>query len=143
MVGMLTPLLQCKLQNFLTIHGKSRFPGLFIWLRDGRRLPVAVPEGCLLLQASRPPGPPQCPPCPLRSARLACPGRLAALRIAALRCLWDGAFAEACKRRRLHRGRAGAAALVGLFLVRRSLSLRSRGGALKRALKRALGAAGT
>eukprot|EP00854_Cymbomonas_tetramitiformis_P006252 gene6252-7498_t len=23
--------------NFLTIHGKSRFPGLFIWLRDGRK----------------------------------------------------------------------------------------------------------
>lgn len=23
--------------NFLTIHGKSRFPGLFVWLRDGRK----------------------------------------------------------------------------------------------------------
>lgn len=34
----------------LTIHGKSRFPGLFIWLRDGRRVPVIVPDGCLLLQ---------------------------------------------------------------------------------------------
>jgi hypothetical protein len=37
--------------NWMTIHGKSRFPGLFIWLRDGRRVPVAVPDGCLLLQA--------------------------------------------------------------------------------------------
>lgn len=37
--------------NFLTIHGKSRFPGLFIWLRDGRRVAVAIPDGCLLLQA--------------------------------------------------------------------------------------------
>lgn len=23
--------------NFLTIHGKSRFPGLHVWLRDGRK----------------------------------------------------------------------------------------------------------
>jgi hypothetical protein len=38
--------------NLLTIHGKSRYPGLFIWLRDGRRVPVVVPDGCLLLQAS-------------------------------------------------------------------------------------------
>lgn len=37
--------------NFLTIHGKSRFPGLYIWLRDGRKMPVKVPDGCLLLQA--------------------------------------------------------------------------------------------
>lgn len=35
--------------NFLTIHGKSRYPGLFVWLRNGERLPVAVPEGHLLL----------------------------------------------------------------------------------------------
>jgi len=39
--------------NFLTIHGKSRFPGLFIWLKDGTRVPVAVPDGCLLLQAGK------------------------------------------------------------------------------------------
>lgn len=39
--------------NFLTIHGRSRFPGLHIWLRDGRRVPVAVPEGCLLVQVRR------------------------------------------------------------------------------------------
>lgn len=36
--------------NFLTIHGKSRYPGLFIWTRQGKRLTVAVPEGCLLVQ---------------------------------------------------------------------------------------------
>lgn len=40
----------CMLQ---TIHGKSRFPGLFIWLTDGRRVPVRVPDGCLLLQAGK------------------------------------------------------------------------------------------
>jgi len=39
--------------NFLTIHGKSRFPGLFVWLRDGRRTSVAIPDGCLLLQAGK------------------------------------------------------------------------------------------
>ena len=37
----------------MTIHGKSRFPGLFVWLRDGRRVPVAIPRGCLLLQAGK------------------------------------------------------------------------------------------
>lgn len=36
-----------------TIHGKSPFPGLFIWLRDGRRVPVRIPEGCLLIQAGK------------------------------------------------------------------------------------------
>eukprot|EP00968_Pinguiococcus_pyrenoidosus_P011321 scaffold907_cov247-Pinguiococcus_pyrenoidosus.AAC.12 len=35
--------------NFLTIHGKSRFPGLFIWLRDGTRARAVVPEGDLFL----------------------------------------------------------------------------------------------
>jgi isopenicillin N synthase-like dioxygenase len=35
--------------NFLTIHGKSRYPGLYVWLRDGRRVSVKVPTGCLLL----------------------------------------------------------------------------------------------
>lgn len=39
--------------NFLTIHGKSRFPGLFIWLRNGTKMPVKVPDGCLLLQAGK------------------------------------------------------------------------------------------
>jgi len=39
--------------NFLTIHGKSRFPGLYVWLRDGTRTPVKVPDGCLLIQAGK------------------------------------------------------------------------------------------
>ena len=36
--------------NFLTIHGKSRYPGLYIWTRKGKRVAVSVPEGCLLVQ---------------------------------------------------------------------------------------------
>ena len=39
--------------NFLSAHGKSRFPGLAVWLQDGRRLPVSIPDGCLLLQAGK------------------------------------------------------------------------------------------
>lgn len=39
--------------NFLTIHGKSNYPGLHIWLRDGSRRTVVVPDGCLLLQAGQ------------------------------------------------------------------------------------------
>ena len=39
--------------SFLTIHGKSRFPGLYIWLRDGTRVQVIVPKGCFLLQAAK------------------------------------------------------------------------------------------
>jgi len=39
--------------NFLTIHGKSNYPGLRIWLRDGTRKTVTVPDGCLLLQAGQ------------------------------------------------------------------------------------------
>lgn len=38
--------------NFLTIHGKSRFPGLYVWTRQGARTPVAVPDGCLIVQVS-------------------------------------------------------------------------------------------
>jgi len=37
--------------NFITLHGKSRFPGLYIWLRDGTKIPVSMPNGCLLAQA--------------------------------------------------------------------------------------------
>ena len=37
--------------NFLTIHGKSRFPGLYIWTQNGHKAAVKMPEGCLLLQA--------------------------------------------------------------------------------------------
>ena len=39
--------------NLLTVHGKSRFPGLFVWLRDGQRVSVSIPDGCLLLQAGK------------------------------------------------------------------------------------------
>lgn len=39
--------------NFLTIHYKSKFPGLFIWLRNGERVEVNVPDGCLLIQAGK------------------------------------------------------------------------------------------
>jgi isopenicillin N synthase-like dioxygenase len=39
--------------NFLTIHGKSRYPGLSAWMRGGKKFSVSVPEGCLLLQAGK------------------------------------------------------------------------------------------
>ncbi|KAK4364383.1 hypothetical protein RND71_015741 [Anisodus tanguticus] len=39
--------------NFLTIHGRSRFPGLSIWLRNGQKMDVKVPVGCLLIQAGK------------------------------------------------------------------------------------------
>lgn len=39
--------------NFLTIHGKSRFPGLYIWTREGKKCSVSVPDGCLLVQAGK------------------------------------------------------------------------------------------
>jgi isopenicillin N synthase-like dioxygenase len=38
--------------NFLTIHGKSRFPGLYVWTREGVKTPVSVPDGCLIVQVS-------------------------------------------------------------------------------------------
>lgn len=38
---------------FLTIHGKSRFPGLYVWTRDNRKMKVKVPDGCLLLQSGK------------------------------------------------------------------------------------------
>jgi len=39
--------------NFLTIHGKSRYPGLNIWTREGERVGVKVPDGCLFVQAGK------------------------------------------------------------------------------------------
>jgi isopenicillin N synthase-like dioxygenase len=39
--------------NFLTIHGKSRFPGLNIWAKDGQKLLAKVTDGCLLVQAGK------------------------------------------------------------------------------------------
>merc|ERR1712176_700815 len=37
--------------NFITIHGKSRYPGLFLWTRDWKKSAVKIPQGCLLMQA--------------------------------------------------------------------------------------------
>jgi isopenicillin N synthase-like dioxygenase len=37
--------------NFLTIHGRSRYPGLYVWLRSWKKVAVKIPPGCLLLQA--------------------------------------------------------------------------------------------
>ena len=37
--------------NFITIHGKSRYPGLYLWTRDKKKQPVSIPDGCLLLQS--------------------------------------------------------------------------------------------
>ena len=37
--------------NLFTIHGKSRYPGLYVWLRDGTKMLVKIPDGCLLVQA--------------------------------------------------------------------------------------------
>lgn len=37
--------------NFITIHGKSRYPGLYLWTREWKRQPVTIPPGCLLLQS--------------------------------------------------------------------------------------------
>lgn len=39
--------------NFITIHGKSRFPGLSAWLRSGKKISVSVPDGHLLMQAGK------------------------------------------------------------------------------------------
>ena len=37
--------------NFLTCHGKSRYPGLFIWMRNWKKMACKIPEGCLLMQS--------------------------------------------------------------------------------------------
>lgn len=41
--------------NFLTIHGRSRYPGLHVWARNtGKRIPVRIPPGNnLLVQAGK------------------------------------------------------------------------------------------
>lgn len=39
--------------NFLTVHGRARFSGLFVWTREAQRLAVSIPHGCLLLQAGQ------------------------------------------------------------------------------------------
>lgn len=35
--------------SLMTVHGKSRYPGLLIWTRDWKKRPVKIPEGCLLV----------------------------------------------------------------------------------------------
>lgn len=37
--------------SFMTIHGKSRYPGLSVWTRDWKKKAVKIPHGCLLVQA--------------------------------------------------------------------------------------------
>ena len=39
--------------SFLTIHGKSNFPGLSVWTREGKKIGVTVPDGYLLVQAGQ------------------------------------------------------------------------------------------
>lgn len=39
--------------NFITCHGKSRYPGLYVWLRDGTKIEVSIPDGCLLMQCGK------------------------------------------------------------------------------------------
>lgn len=39
--------------NLLTVHGRSRYPGLRVWTRNGVTVDVVVPPGCLLLQAGK------------------------------------------------------------------------------------------
>lgn len=70
--------------NFMTIHGRSRYPGLFAWLADGRR--IAVSTSCMhwlrqLLPLCTAAGLPSCLlvvlPCPPSCCTLtACPALL-------------------------------------------------------------------
>lgn len=39
--------------DLMTIHGKPRFGGLFIWLNTGEKVKVVVPEGHLLMQVGK------------------------------------------------------------------------------------------
>ena len=39
--------------NFLTIHGRSKFPALNIWVKNGQKVEGSVPEGCLLVQTGK------------------------------------------------------------------------------------------
>lgn len=39
--------------SYLTIHGKSRYPGLYIWTKEGKKVMVNVPDGCLIIQAGK------------------------------------------------------------------------------------------
>jgi len=37
--------------SFLTVHGKSRYPGLSLWTREWEKVSAVVPDGCLLMQS--------------------------------------------------------------------------------------------
>lgn len=37
--------------SLLSLHGKARYPGLHIWTKDGRRMPVVMPRGTILVQS--------------------------------------------------------------------------------------------
>ena len=37
--------------SFMTIHGKSRYPGLSLWTRDWEKVSLKFPPGCLFIQA--------------------------------------------------------------------------------------------
>jgi isopenicillin N synthase-like dioxygenase len=37
--------------SLMSIHGKCRYPGLFIWLPNGEKIKISIPRGYLLLQA--------------------------------------------------------------------------------------------
>lgn len=37
--------------NFITVHGKGRYPGLYIWTRDWIKMKVKIPDNYLLMQA--------------------------------------------------------------------------------------------
>ena len=39
--------------DLLTIHGKSRYAGLYAWLNTGEKFLVQVPEGHLLVQGGK------------------------------------------------------------------------------------------
>lgn len=39
--------------NFITAHGRSRYPGLYVWTREGSKRVVKIPTGCLLVQAGK------------------------------------------------------------------------------------------
>jgi len=36
--------------NYITVHGKCRYPGLIIWLPNGKRIPVFTPPGSMIMQ---------------------------------------------------------------------------------------------
>lgn len=39
--------------SYMSAHGKGKYPGLTIWTRNGTRIRVKVPDGCILIQAGR------------------------------------------------------------------------------------------